>query len=297
MSFSEILNKYHRIQEKSHFSDKLLPQVIGLQEDHNEIEDQQKNALLIDQLFRPGDVVLVESPALGRLDQRVESQTRFVKKDIYVAGWDSANGIEAIFDLGRRVHQLLTEYENLLTANINDDSIRIGALKIASLFAEDPLFKLLCEKRKYDESEIRWIKRQSLGNIKQFAMEKWNCLARYDRTRNLSLVKNIEKYLTTSNRVFIIAGKAHFGGGMSDKDPNTEVVYSYLKDKRFNILSPNDERLPVKKISCVIIILKTIWRTVSSCFSCCNRKTKTVGFNPHPAHWMNRITNLEVRKK
>lgn len=279
------------------------PRILGLAEDHNVTDNQRKNALLIDEHYEEGDVVLVESSESGPLDQTTQAQTRFVKKKIVVFGWDSAEGKQKIWDLGHKVHRLLTIYENLLYADVDDNEVRSKIRKICDETGSTSGIRACCDLNSSIHDKEIWLKAQLLVDIESFAGRGWNYFAMVDPTRNLNAVQTLEKHLKTAKRIFWIAWKGHLGErGVFQSIPNMQAITDFLRNKHFAILLPNNTPLPeLEKPKPTL--LQRIGGAFSYCFTRCRKKNQETGLprslllNPHPKYWSYRIQLLDQALK
>lgn len=291
------LTKYHTITMATG-GPYSQPRIIALAENHETTDDQRKNALLIDEHYEEGDVVLVESTKSGPLDPSTQSQTRFVKKKILVFGWDSEEGCQKVWDLGHKVHSLLTEYESLLHADVDDNAVRSKIRKICDETGSTSGIRACCDLNSSIQDKEIWLKAQLLLDIDSFAGQRWNYLAMVDTTRNLNAIQTLENHLKTAKRIFWIAGKGHLGErGVFQSIPNMKVITDFLRDKHFAVLLPDSTSLPEPEKP-----KPTLFGRVKAAFSNCvsrcrNGKQKdglprSLLLNPHPKYWTYRIQLL-----
>lgn len=229
-------------------------EVIFLTDIHYAASSMMKNAWLIDQLYEPGDIVLVESPNQEQTQDFF--QTRCVTKNITVAGWDDPKSDEAIHVVKDRIPELIKELKSesfalhtwveTLSDLIEHKDFparekvvfaeRINALKENGVTSYVAVLNIL------RELQPVWRKSVVEATVEATFTE-----------RQQSLFNKIDQQ--SGNRVFVIAGNAHIafmkelGACCFPEFPDDE----YEKDARYDGVELLRKKMDKKSKSYVVL--------------------------------------------
>jgi len=191
-----------------------LAKIICCAEYHLIEKHQQRNAELIAELYKDGDVILVEYPDTDTIPKDYHQiamfkTTSLAKKKLIVKGWDSKSADEELEASKQDMYALHNAIRNL-------DWVGEEALKLL----EDRVNTIRPEKDRKRCIEL-------LPSVIDQAGIGMNIYLMVDRTsrtfgkiaeayiktfksRQENLIRNIQQHLTKDNRVFIISGSGHF---------------------------------------------------------------------------------------
>lgn len=233
--------------------------IIVLLERHYSSHDQERNAWLINKLYKEGDIVLVESPD-NTLDQTFH-QVALVDRKITVYGWDCAKCDEELheakqpkYDLGEKAFQLNYSGEGFTQLLKN-------AIRNCPLEEQERFNRRLEEILKVSPNEISVFNRRALTNLlinDIYPDDKgkiYEALRKTFPIRQQKLIERCKEYLQadSNRRIFITTGRAH--ALLKEEEEYKEIFeegvkafHAYLETTEFVIFDHLIEK-PTKELS------------------------------------------------
>jgi uncharacterized iron-regulated protein len=236
-------------------------EVICLGETHDKETDERKNAWLIDLLYKPGDVILVEG--LDKDEEKVSyrevsylaSQARFVKKTVKIKGWDSQEAHNKIDDVKGKAYEIFA----LLKAMYQSKQYNLPTItkileKLEESEEKQKIYELL-EICQGNEQRVRFAIYAMVANVNLYCGKLIATKVRETFVkRNECMKQAIQMQLNGKNKVFVIAGKRHFspnkkteGHERIEQEKELESLRMFLKEKKFVIFNPT--KASFRKIS------------------------------------------------
>lgn len=227
-------------------------QVIILPEYHNCVNDMERNAWIINRMFREGDVVLVERPRAARLAP--DAQTEYVALTITKLGWDSHEADAAINEAKQPFYELKTQVLEALSQGRAVHHLIDGALRQAPQYQdiENTVRRFLSMPRLLSPAALSLlairhieIQHEKHGNLGRVLRETF-------RVRQQSLIQAIEESITEENRVFVVCGAAHaVTSAVPDHlresfYPEIQTFHDYLQEKDYVIF--NNDQTPTEML-------------------------------------------------
>jgi hypothetical protein len=255
-------------------------QIIVLPEFHHDQNDQMRNAWIINQLYRTGDVVLIESP---NDESETFHQINRVFRPITIRGWDCPESDEALhkakqpfYDLRDRLFTIdgfRDEHRSMLCEAIangpcqTDDSFKKEFISCLNSFNYlKPNLKKIMLFRKI---QIWHEQNGEIGRV----------IANTFSKRQESLIKKCQQFSKPNNRIFIIAGAAHALSETEDKQffkEGVKLLHDHLKTKKFVIFDNN--RHPTNLLQADIKLCCMISSIEKSVIKFCGRRSKILFF-------------------
>lgn len=193
--------------------------IIFLSEFHDDVTDQIRNAQVIANLYRDGDVILVEHPdsktILKTFHQIKELQnTSLTDRTICIKGWDSESDDKKLCDGNKEIRDLRSSLTKLNWEG--EEAKKLIEEKINKMQStEDREFcrKFAAGIVDEKESALRQATCQGCYYSIRSDYEKFGPLSEVHietfQNRQKNLIKNIQNNLTKDNTIFVIAGEAH----------------------------------------------------------------------------------------
>ena len=209
-------------QEESSFNTR--PRIVLLGEFHDIENNYFSNAYLIQKLYRPGDIVLVEQVE-GENPDDVEAylKERLLQKEIYeIHGWEDAESDDAI---DKEKMKVLHFAEEIKGKEIHEEEWNARAKEIFKNFDVDNV-PFLKDEDKANIKEAFKVSQQAKPEEKKKALTlflesiPYTLWTSYSKTckqilvdtfiaRQRSLAQKISEYTKEDNTVFVIAGTDH----------------------------------------------------------------------------------------
>lgn len=237
-------------------------QVILLGEIHDVMSQRVLNSMLIELLYQPQDIILVETaPELGSFSRQIAS---FVS-GVNISGWDHPKRIEDTISFQKRFLQLIHLAENIDENNWLNWVGNVLRLYPQNIEMEEAYFQQQIELDfgHYTKDEKPMVAKALISSI---AIEWIDYIISWvDDTlivRNLHMVHQIEDHYFEGRKVFVTAGKGHF---FTDKrnDPvhqeAIEKLHQGLRGMKFVILEPKESSVNQPAIS-TFDQLKRAWQ-------------------------------------
>lgn len=237
-------------------------QIIVLPEWHHNSEDLERNAWIINKLYKEGDIVLVESP-LNSIDQTFH-QVELVSRKITVHGWDCAESDEAMHKAKQPKYDLIEKSKHLNYNGKEFEQLLRNAIENSPVEEKErtKLYKLLetLLKAPNNTSDMGLgITRPIATDIliqRIFPDSKGEIYEAHCRTfpiRQQKLIERCKEFSKEpSRRIFVITGGAH---ALIDVDTPGKEIYEegvkafhdYLQTTKFVIF--DHLRKPTKDLS------------------------------------------------
>ncbi len=256
--FNQILKNNFHILEKSS-EDIENCQLFFLGNTHYRQEQQWKISWLIQQLYREGDSVLVES---FYEDPRSCSETKFVAKKINLKGWDSKLR-EKEFEQEKCLINALLHIDHIRKQGLNHKNWIKDIHQLIYLFPppkeiQDEIINDLYSEEKLAELDSPQARLDCFNDVAFSLAAMWLAYLKEElmtnlMERNSSMIRTIDRHLPQSSRIFIIAGIAHLTldrcfNPMEDTIDSVNLVHQYCADKNYVILYPNANNDDLQKI-------------------------------------------------
>lgn len=252
-------------------------QIIILPECHYYENDQMRNAWIINQLYRTGDVVLVESP---NDESETFHQINKVSRTITIRGWDCPKSDEALHRAKKPLYDLRDRLFNIQGfgdehRQILSEAIAVGPCQTDESFKKEFLSSLNTFNHLAPNLKKMFVFRKIEVWHEQNG-EVGRVIANTFSKRQESLIRKCQQFSTTNNRIFIVAGAAHTLSKDEDEQffrEGVKLLHDYLKDKKFVIF--DHARFPTNLLRFDIklcLILSSIEKTVNKVCSRASRQ-------------------------